>query len=261
MIRVGIGGWTFEPWRGTFYPKGLTQARELEYAASKLTAIEVNGTFYGTIKRDSFRRWHDETPDDFVFSLKAPRFATNRKVLGEAAPSIERFFGSGVMDLKDKLGPILWQFAPTKKFDPDDFAAFIALLPRTIDGRAIRHALEVRNASFAAADFVDLARGKNVAIVFADHDKYPMIADVTADFVYGRLQRTIESEPTGYSKAAIRKWAAQAKTWAAGDAPKEFPLVAAAAPKRERDVFAFMISGAKVRAPAAAMALIEALKS
>ena len=212
MIRVGIGGWTFEPWRGTFYPKGLPHARELEYAARQLTAIEVNGTFYGTIKRDSFVRWHDETPDDFVFSLKAPRFATNRRVLGEAAPSIERFFGSGVMDLKQKLGPILWQFAPTKKFDADDFAAFIALLPREIDGRAIRHALEVRNASFAAADFVSFARDKNVAIVFADSDKFPMIADVTADFVYQRLQRTVESEMTGYSSAAIKKWAAHADT-------------------------------------------------
>ena len=261
MIRVGIGGWTFEPWRGTFYPKGLPHARELEYAAKQLTAIEVNGTFYGTIKRDSFMRWHDETPDDFIFSLKAPRFATNRKVLGEAAPSIERFFGSGVMDLKGKLGPILWQFAPTKKFNADDFAAFIALLPREIDGRPVRHALEVRNVSFVAADFVDLARDKSVAIVFADSDKYPMIADVTADFVYQRLQRTVESEKTGYSSAAIKKWAAHAETWASGGAPKDFPLLAKAPAKKKRDVFSFMISGAKVRAPAAAMALIEALKS
>jgi uncharacterized protein YecE (DUF72 family) len=261
MIRVGIGGWTFEPWRGTFYPKGLQHARELEYAASQLTAIEVNGTFYGTIKRESFQRWHDETPDDFVFSLKAPRFATNRRVLGEAAPSIERFFGSGVMDLREKLGPILWQFAPTKKFDADDFAAFIALLPREIDGRAIRHALEVRNASFAAADFVTLARDKDVAIVFADSDKFPMIADVTADFVYQRLQRTVESEKTGYSSAAIKQWAAHAETWASGGAPKDFSLLVKAPAKKKRDVFAFMISGAKVRAPAAAMALIEALKA
>ena len=181
------------------------EAVALDCAVESTVDLEVNGTFYGTIKRDSFVRWHDETPDDFVFSLKAPRFATNRRVLGEAAPSIERFFGSGVMDLKEKLGPILWQFAPTKKFDADDFAAFIALLPRDIDGRAIRHALEVRNASFAAADFVTLARDKNVAIVFADSDKFPMIADVTADFVYQRLQRTVETEKTGYSSAAIKK--------------------------------------------------------
>ena len=153
MIRVGIGGWVFAPWRGVFYPKGLPQARELEHASRKLTTIEINGTFYRTQKPDSFRKWADETPDDFVFSLKGPQFATNRRVLAEAGPSIERFFGSGVLELKSKLGPVLWQMAPTKKFDPEDFAAFLALLPQQLDGKAIRHAVEVRHESFLVPGF------------------------------------------------------------------------------------------------------------
>src|SRR5205823_14071097 len=144
MIRVGIGGWVYRPWRGVFYPEGLPQARELAHASRQLTAIEINGTFYGTQKPDSFLRWAEETPDDFVFSLKGPRYATHRRVLAEAGPSIERFFASGVLGLKSKLGPILWQFAPTKTFDADDFAAFLTLLPQRVDGSALRHAGAVR---------------------------------------------------------------------------------------------------------------------
>src|SRR5438067_8143609 len=186
MIKVGIGGWTFEPWRGVFYPKGLPQARELDFASRQVTAIEVNGTFYRTQKPEDFRRWAAETPDDFVFSLKAPRYAVNRRVLAEAEPSIARFIESGIVELKDKLGPILWQFAPTKAFDEKDFSAFLALLPRQFDGRQLRHVVEVRHKSFLVPEFVALARKAAVAIVLADHDTYPLLPDITGDFVYGR---------------------------------------------------------------------------
>ncbi len=147
-IRIGIGGWTYEPWRGTFYPDKFPQKRELEYASRKLTSIEINGTFYGSQKPETFAKWRDETPDGFVFSLKAPRFATNRNVLAGAGGTIERFFAAGVMELKDKLGPINWQLAPTKEFERADFEAFLKLLPKEVKGRALRHVVEVRHDSF-----------------------------------------------------------------------------------------------------------------
>ncbi len=258
MIRVGIGGWVFEPWRGVFYPKGLPQARELDYASRKLTSIEINGTFYRTQKPDSFRKWADETPDDFVFALKGPQFATNRRVLAEAGPSIERFFGSGVTELKSKLGPVLWQMAPTKKFDPDDFAAFLALLPRTLDGKAMRHAVEVLHESFLVPGFVELLRRFSVAVVLVESEKHPLIADLTSDFVYARLQKTAEKVATGYTPAALDAWAKRAKAWETGGAPADLATIAGKSPAKQKcDVFLYMISGAKVRAPAAAMALIE----
>jgi uncharacterized protein YecE (DUF72 family) len=261
MIRVGIGGWVYAPWRGVFYPKGLTQARELEHASRNVTSIEINGTFYGTQKPESFRRWAAETPDDFVFSLKAPRFATHRRVLAEAGPSIERFFSSGLSELKQKLGPILWQFAPTKAFDPDDFAAFLALLPKTLDGLSLRHVVEVRHESFLAPEFIALLRRHSVAVALIESDKHPLIADVTGDFVYARLQDTSEKLATGYPPAALDAWAKRAKTWAAGGIPDDPPTIAAPPPKKtKRDVFLYMISGAKLRAPAAAMALLERLR-
>ena len=261
MIRVGIGGWVYEPWRGVFYPKGLPQARELEHASRHLTAIEINGTFYGTQKRESFQRWFAETPDAFVFSLKGPRFATNRRVLAEAGESIERFFNSGVLELKQKLGPIFWQMAPTKQFVPDDFAAFLALLPSKLDGRAIRHAVEVRHESFMTPEFVALLRKYAVAPVLVDSDKHPMIADVTSDFIYARLQRTQEKVKTGYAPADLDAWAKRAQAWEEGGAPDDLSTITPAPrSKGKRDVFVFMISGAKVRAPAAAMALIERVK-
>jgi len=260
MIRVGIGGWTFEPWRGSFFPAGLAKTRELEYASRKLTSIEINGTYYSTQKPDTFRRWAEETPDDFVFSLKAIRFATNRRVLAEAGSSVEKFLSSGLTELKQKLGPILWQFAPTKKFDAEDFGAFLALLPKEQDSVRLRHVVEVRHESFLVPAFITLARQHNVAIVFADSDKYPGIADVTADFVYARLQRTREEIETGYAPDEIKSWHACARDWEKGEAPKTLPRIDPASPsKGKRDVFIYMISGAKVRAPAAAMALIEAL--
>jgi uncharacterized protein YecE (DUF72 family) len=259
-IFVGVGGWVFEEWRDNFYAKGWPQKRELEYAASKLTAIEVNGTYYGSQKPESFARWHDETPEDFIFTLKGPRFATNRRVLAEAGPSIEKFLTSGITRLQKKLGPINWQFMATKKFDAADFAAFLALLPKSRDGTALRHAVEVRHDSFACEEFVSLCRKHNVAIIAGCDAEFPCIADVTTDFVYARLMGTVEKEKLGYSKPAIAKWAARARDWQAGGAPGDLKLVAKAAPKKKRDVFMFVISGAKAKNPAAAMALIESLQ-
>jgi uncharacterized protein YecE (DUF72 family) len=260
MIRVGIGGWVFAPWRGEFYPKGLPQARELEHASRHLTSIEINGTFYRTQKPESFRKWADETPDDFVFSVKGPQFATNRRVLAEAGDSIERFFKSGVLELKSKLGPILWQMAPTKKFDPEDFAGFLALLPKTLDGRAIRHVVEIRQPSFLVPEFIELLHKYSVAVVLVESGKHPLIPDVTSDFIYARLQGTSEKEKTGYSAKALDAWAERARAWEAGGAPDDLKTVGEKPPaKAKRDVFVYMISGAKVRAPAAAMALIERL--
>jgi uncharacterized protein YecE (DUF72 family) len=257
-IRIGVGGWTFEPWRGAFYPQGLAQKRELEYAGQKLTSIEINGTYYGSQKPESFAKWHDETPDDFVFSVKATRYATNRRVLAEAGPTIERFFNSGVTNLKAKLGPINWQFATTKRFDPVDFAAFLVLLPKSVGGLAIRHAVEVRNDSFRTPEFVALAREHGVAVVMAGDSEYTQIADVTAPFVYARIMGTTEGEPAGYSSSALDLWAKRAKTWAAGGSPPDLEIAAPPQPgTRDRDVFVYVISGAKERNPAAAMALIE----
>ena len=261
MIRVGIGGWVFEPWRGEFYPKGLPQARELEYASRKVTSIEINATFYRTQKPDSFRKWAAETPDNFVFSLKGPQFATNRRVLAEAGPAIERFFASGLLELKSKLGPVLWQMAPSKKFDPADFAAFLALLPPELDGRSIRHVVEVRHESFLVPSFIALLRKFSVAVAVVDSNKHPLIADVAADFVYARLQRTCEKEKSGYPARALALWAKRARQWGAGGAPDDLAALVAPSPASgKRDVFIYMISGAKARAPAAAMALIDRLK-
>ena len=260
MIRVGIGGWTFEPWRNNFYPAGLPQKRELEYASSKLTSIEINGTYYGSQKPESFRKWAEETPEDFVFALKGPRFATNRRVLAEAGESVSRFFASGVTELGRKLGPINWQFMATKKFDADDFAGFLELLPRTVDGVSIRHAVEVRHESFQTPEFIALARKHHVAVVVADSDTHPQIADPTADFVYARLQNASEAEKIGYPESELSQWRQRAESWAKGDRPGDLPLIAEAPAKAgERDVFIYMINGFKPKAPFAAMALIEKL--
>jgi len=260
-IRIGVGGWTYEPWRGAFYPEGLTQKRELEYASRKLTTIEINGTYYGSQKPESFAKWRDETPDDFVFSLKATRYATNRRILAEAGPTIERFFKSGVTELKSKLGPINWQFATTKRFDRDDFAAFLKLLPKSVEGLQIRHAVEVRHASFKTPEFVALAREHGVAVAIAGDSEYPQFADVTAPFVYARIMGTTEGEEAGYSSQALDLWAQRARTWAAGGSPADIETVAPAPPSgAERDVFLYVISGFKQRNPAAAMALIERVR-
>jgi uncharacterized protein YecE (DUF72 family) len=258
-IRVGVGGWTYEPWRGgVFYPPGLPQAQELAHASRALTAIEVNGTYYSTFKPGSFAKWRAETPDGFVFTLKAHRFATNRRVLAEAGPSVDHFIGSGIAELGPKLGPIVWQFMPTKRFDAADFGAFLALLPKEVGGLGLRHAVEVRHESFACYEFVDLARAHRVATVFTDSDDYASFADVTGDFVYVRTMRSRAELPAGYTDTELDAIAASARAWAAGGEPAA-PRVAAPAVPEPRDVFVFFISAAKERNPAAGQALIRKL--
>ena len=261
-IRIGIGGWTFEPWRGAFYPKGLPHAKELAYAAERLTSIEVNGTFYRTQTPATFRKWASEVPAGFMFSIKGPRFAVNRRVLREAGDSIKRFLDSGVSELGERLGPLLWQFAPTKKFDPADFAGFLELLPPKFDGRALRHVIEVRHDSFRTPEFLALLRQFGFPVVFTDHVKYPNIADLTGDFVYARLQRGKDTVPTAYPPKEIAAWAGRLQAWAQGGAPDDLAHVEAAKkPKAApRDVFAYVIHEGKVRAPAGAIALIERLQ-
>jgi len=238
-ILAGIGGWSYEPWRGLFYPEGLPQKRELEYASRRLTSIEINGTYYSSFKPPSWIKWREETPDGFVFSVKASRFCTNRRELAGAGESITRFVQQGLAQLRDKLGPINWQFMATKRFEPDDMSAFLALLPREAGGVRLRHALEVRHESFKDARFYDLARTHNVAIVFADSEDFPEIDEATADFTYARLMRTKKAVKTGYTTRDLEVWAKRAKSWA-----------------KRGDVFVYFISGAKERAPAAAEALI-----
>ena len=258
MIRAGIGGWTFEPWRGVFYPEGLTQKRELEYASRALGVIEINGTYYSTQKPATFAGWAKTAPEGFVFTVKASRYCTNRKVLAEGGESIARFIDQGIVELGAMLGPILWQFMATKKFDAEDFGAFLKLLPSNHGGIALRHAVQVRHESFAVPEFVAMARAAGVAIVFADSPQYPAIADITGDFVYARLESGVDEEPTGYTPPALDRWADAAKTWAAGGAAEGLPYVVAEPPKKQpRDTFVFFIHGGKVRAPAAAMALAE----
>ncbi|GAA0617339.1 DUF72 domain-containing protein [Brevundimonas kwangchunensis] len=244
-IRVGIGGWTFEPWRGTFYPDKLSQKKELAYASEKLTSIEINGTYYSGFKIDTWMKWRDETPDDFVFAVKASRFCTNRKVLSEGNESLERFLDQGLTALGDKLGPINWQFMATKKFDPVDFEGFLKLLPKEKDGVRLRHALEVRSPTFDTQQFYDLAAKYGCAIVFAEDDEapeWPRIDQPTADFTYARMMSSKPDEPTGMTSAELDGIAKQTRDWA-----------------ERGDVFAYFIAGAKVRNPAAAMALIEKL--
>ena len=256
-IRVGIGGWVFPPWRGVFYPPGLAQARELEHASRRVTAIEINGTFYGAQKPESFRRWHDQTPDDFVFSVKASRYATHRRELAGAGASVERFITGGVLELGPKLGPILWQFPPSTRFDVADFAAFLALLPAEAGGRALRHVVEIRHQSFADQRFIALLRRHRVAVALIDSDKHPLIADVTSDFVYARLRRSVASEPAGYPPAALDAWAERFRRWSAGGEPGDLPRHdPAPPPSQARDCFVYFISGAKEHNPAAAEALI-----
>lgn len=260
-VHIGIGGWVFEPWRGTFYPDGLAQKRELEYAASKLTSIEINGTYYGSQKPESFAKWREETPEDFVFALKGSRFCTNRRVLAEAGPSVEKFLTSGLTELRHKLGPINWQFMPTKKFDPDDFEAFLKLLPKELDGIRLRHAVEVRHDSFRSPDFIALLREYGVAAITSADADYTQIADVTAPFVYARIMGTKEAEPKGYSEIGLARWAKAAGVWAEGGVPDGLETVGPPAKIGKRDVFLYVISGDKVRNPAAAMELIARTKA
>jgi uncharacterized protein YecE (DUF72 family) len=241
QIRVGIGGWVFPPWRGVFYPLGLPQARELGYASRQLTTIEINGTFYGPQKPASFRRWHDETPEDFVFSIKGPRVATHRPDLAGAGSTLDRFFSSGVLELRDKLGPILWQFPPNTPADEGAFAAFIELLPERIEGRTVRHVVELRRPKISTERALDLLRRRRIALV-ADDSRADF--ETTADFIYVHLRRCTLEEPTGYPPDALDAWAQRLRERSAQEAS---------------DCFVYFISGAKVRAPVAAQALLQRL--
>jgi uncharacterized protein YecE (DUF72 family) len=261
-IRVGVGGWTFEPWRdGVFYPKDLPQSRELEYASRKLTLIEINGTFYRTQSAASFAKWRDATPEGFMFSMKALRYTTHRRVLAEAGDSIAHFLNSGIAELGPKLGPIVWQMPPTKRFDADDLEAFIELLPTQVGGLPMRHVLDVRHPTFACPEYVALARRHGIATVFTDSDDYASFADITGDFVYARIMRTAPALPQGCTPQALAEVADCARAWARGEEPDALPRVAGAPPSasRNRDVFLLFISAAKEKAPAAAMAVIECL--
>jgi uncharacterized protein YecE (DUF72 family) len=259
VIRTGIGGWTFEPWRGVFYPDGLKQKDELGFASRALKTIEINGTYYSSFKPDSWKKWRDETPEGFVFTVKGSRFTTNRRVLAEAGESIERFFAQGISELGERLGPVFWQFAPTKKFDAEDFGAFLRLLPRSLDGRPLRHAVEVRHDSFCVPEFAALLREHGIACVLADHAVYPQIADLTADFAYLRLQTGSDEVETAYAPQDLDLWADRLRAMAAGAEPAGLTKTdpRRAAPVQPRDVFAFVIHEGKVRAPAAARALQE----
>lgn len=256
-IRAGMGGWTFEPWENSFYPEKLAKTKQLHHASRQVKTIEVNGTYYSTFKPATFAKWAADTPADFVFSLKAVRYSTNRRVLAEAGESVQRFLESGVAELGDKLGPILWQFAATKKFDPDDFEGFLKILPARQDGVALQHALEVRHDSFNTPEFVTLARKYGASIVYAHHAIYPEIADVTGDFIYARLQQGSEDNPNCYGEAELDAWAARAKEWAQGGLPDDLPYAdpSAIAARKQRDVFVYFITAGKPRAPFGAMAL------
>jgi len=257
-IRAGIGGFTFEPWRGVFYPEGLKQADELAYASRHLTSIEINSTYYSSQKPETFAKWKAATPEGFVFSLKASRFCTNRKILAQSGESIAKFLGQGIVELGDRLGPILWQFMPTKKFEAADFEAFLDLLPKTYEGLKLRHVVEVRNPSFVDLAFVKMCRDRNVAICVSENDRYPMIADVTADFVYARLIDGSDDIPTGYDPEGLDKWARRFTQYAQGRCPDDLTPIDRTAPAEQPvDVFSYFIHEGKVRAPAAAMELIS----
>lgn len=256
--RIGIGGWNFEPWRNNFYPMDLPHRLELEYASRHVTAIEINSTYYGMQKPATFAKWRDATPDGFMFSLKASRYATNRSVLADVGDSISRFIDSGISELGNKLGPIVWQFAPTKQFNAEDFEAFLALLPDRVDSRRLRHVVDVRHDSFLTSDFLALVRKYKVATVFTDSPDYPSFADITGDFVYARLMCSDAKLKDGYSPQSLDAWTTRTTTWARGKQPIDLPYVENALDDEvARDVFVFFINGAKEKAPAAAMALMD----
>ena len=258
-IRVGIGGWVYAPWRDNFYPKGLVQRRELEFASRHVTAIEINGTYYGTQKPETYAKWAAETPEGFVFSAKAPMRIMQSKVLAKTGPQVQDFVG-GIASLGDRLGPLVWQFDKGSRLQREDFSAFLTLLPATANGRRLRHVLDVRDPDFVDVDFIALARRHGMATVFTDSGEYPSFADVTADFVYARLMRTRAEVATGYPTDELDRWAQRARTWASGGQPEGLPYISAdAAPAVPREVFVYFISAAKERNPAAAMALLQRL--
>jgi uncharacterized protein YecE (DUF72 family) len=263
MIRTGIGGWVYPDWRkGAFYPEGLTQKRELEFASRALGAIEINGTYHSLQKPESFRKWREATPEGFVFAVKGSSYITNRKVLASAGEAMVKFYAQGLDELGDRLGPILWQLMGTKKFDAEDIAAFFALLPRELNGLPLRYAIEVGHESFACAEFVKIARAANVAIVWCEQEGRVPIADRTADFAYLRCKNLEAKRATGYSPANLDRIARLCLEWASGEAPQGLPYAGDPADSagKSGEVFAFMINGAKERAPAAALALAKKTK-
>ncbi|WP_257385012.1 DUF72 domain-containing protein [Tahibacter caeni] len=284
---IGISGWRYAPWRGVFYPRGLAQRRELEYASRTFSAIEINGTFYSLQRPQSFRDWRQQTPDDFVFTVKAPRYVTHVLRLRDIETPLANFFASGVLALRERLGPILWQFPPSLRYDPQRFADFLALLPRTarqalalgrrrdtgrmrgrtalprLDDAPLRHAVEIRHPSFCEAEFVEQLRAHNVALVVADTaGRWPLIEETTADFVYLRLHGDRELYVSGYDAAALDAWARRIRAWRLGSQPKGARRITrTAAAKRPRDIYCFFDNDVKVRAPFDAYALAERLGS
>jgi uncharacterized protein YecE (DUF72 family) len=279
-VRIGISGWTYPPWRGTFYPKGLTQKRELEYATGQFNSLEINGTFYGMQRPDVFADWADRAPDDFVFAVKAPRFITHIRRLREAETPLANFIASGLLRLGPKLGPILWQFPPHFRFDAERIEAFLKLLPHDTEaaalvgrghddrlkGRAwlkvdterpIRHAFEIRNEAFRTGAFIDLLRKYDVALVCADTVEWPRLMDLTSEFVYCRLHGSEKLYASGYDDASLDAWASRVVTWATGGEPSDAERVGGKARKRARDVFVYFDNDMKVRSPVDAHALQE----
>jgi uncharacterized protein YecE (DUF72 family) len=283
LCHVGLSGWRYPPWRGAFYPPGLPQRRELEYASRELASVEVNGSFYRLQRASSYQQWREQTPNGFVFSVKGPRFVTHMKKLAGVEVPLANFFASGVLALGDQLGPVLWQLPPTMGFDAERLAAFFSLLPRTtsgaaqlathhdhrLDGRAVtivdadrplRHALEVRHSSFETAEFVQLLRDNDIALVCADTaGRWPLLDDVTSDFVYVRLHGDQELYVSGYGHAALDRWAARVRTWQQGGTPTDGRTLARPASVREREVFVYLDNDAKVHAPFDAIALAHRL--
>jgi uncharacterized protein YecE (DUF72 family) len=281
--RIGISGWTYAPWRGTFFPRGLSQQKELTYAATHVRSIEINGTFYSLQRPSSYATWYERTPEDFLFALKGPRFITHNKRLKDAVAPLGNFFASGVLRLNEKLGPILWQLPPSTRFDPERLTSFFNLLPRTtreaslfarhhdhrlkvrawmkIDrSRPLRYAIEVRHPSFECAEFITLLRRHEIALVVADTaGKWPLMNDVTADFVYVRLHGDTELYASGYTPEALDRWATKIRAWSAGgDAPGE-RLFGAAARRAPRDVYVYFDNDIKTHAPFDAMSLAHRL--
>jgi uncharacterized protein YecE (DUF72 family) len=284
-LRIGISGWTYAPWRGTFFPKGVVQKDELAYASRRVNSIEVNGTFYSLQRPSSFAAWHDRTPDGFVFSVKGPRFITHIRRLGDVKTPLANFFASGVLRLEDKLGPFLWQLPPSFAYDRARLEAFFELLPRTAraaarlgglhdshvkhgtwlkveDDRPLRHALEVRHASFKVPEFIELLRSHDVALVVADTaGKWPAMEDVTSDFVYVRLHGDSKLYVSGYTPGALKSWAARVRMWARGASPPGPRRIAGPLKdaRQPRDVYVYFDNDVKTRAPYDAMSLAHGL--
>ena len=282
-LRVGISGWTYPPWRKNFYPSDLAQSRELEYASRQVNSIEINGTFYALQRPTSFRKWYEQTPDDFVFSVKAGRYMTHVRRLYDMESPLSNFFASGILELKEKLGPILWQFPPSMIYDPERFERFFKLLPRDSRSAArmakkhspwmrwadtdahgsnrIRHAVEIRNKSFETREFVSQLRSHDVALVFADTSgKWPYFEDVTSDFIYIRLHGKGELYVGGYDRDSLESWARKIERWSSGSQPSDAHTVLNTKPSRiHRDVFVYFDNDVKVHAPFDAMSLFKRL--